>query len=242
MDDLKIFDQNSFQTSEQQTNDVSAITRLFKTTYMWMAFALAITGLCAYLTAHNPALIKLLYGNAFVIIILAVAELVLVGVLSFRIFKMSYGTATILFLAYAVLNGITMSSIFLVYTSSSIASTFFISAAMFAVTSIMGFITKMDLSKIGNILLMALIGLIIASLVNIFLHSSKLDWICTIVGVLVFSGLTVYDTNKLKNVYSSPEYDIEQEGKKFALLGALSLYLDFINIFLYLLKIFGKRD
>lgn len=242
MDDLKIFDRNSFQTSETQTNDMSVITRLFKTTYMWMALALAITGLCAYFGSHNAAIMKFIFGNALVIIVLVVAELVLVGVLSFRIFKMSYGTATLLFMAYAILNGFTMSSIFLVYTKSSIASTFFISAAMFAVTSIMGFITQMDLSKIGNILLMALIGLIIASLVNIFLHSSRLDWICTIVGVLIFSGLTVYDTQRLKDVYSSPEYDVEQEGRKFALLGALSLYLDFINIFLYLLRIFGKRN
>lgn len=242
MNDLKIFDDNSFATNEPRTNDISAITRLFKTTYMWMALALAVTGLCAYFGAHNAAMMRFLFGNAYVIIVLAVAELILVGVLSFRIFKMSYGAATTLFMVYAILNGLTMSSIFLVYTSSSIASTFFIAAAMFAVTSIIGFITNMDLSKIGNILMMALIGLIIASLVNIFLHSSRLDWICTIVGVLIFSGLTAYDTQKLKNVYSSPEYDLEQEGRKFALLGALSLYLDFINIFLYLLRIFGKRN
>jgi FtsH-binding integral membrane protein len=153
---------------------------------------------------------------------------------------MSISAATLLFILYSVLMGVTMTTIFMIYTAASIASTFFITAGMFFVMSIVGFVTRIDLTRVGSILVMALIGIIIASVVNIFLHSETLYWIISYAGVIIFVGLTAYDTQKIKGMIA--EYGaVDEVGYKLALLGALTLYLDFINLFLFLLRIFGNR-
>ena len=162
-------------------------------------------------------------------------------ILTARLNKLSLTSATMMFIGYSVLNGVTLASIFLVYTMSSIASTFFICAATFGVMSAYGAMTKTDLSSMGKLLFMGLIGLIIATLVNVFVGNSMLDLIISYVGVLVFVGLTAWDTQKIKMMLADADY-MDESTQKLALIGALSLYLDFVNLFLYLLRIFGKRD
>lgn len=208
--------------------------------YGWMTFALALSGLCAWLVGTTPNLAKsLLTGGTFWVLI--IAEFILVMVISSMINRMSAALATALFVAYSALNGITLGFIFLAYTKESIALTFFITAGTFAAMAVIGTVTKLDLSKLGSILFMALIGLLIASIVNIFMRSSTLYWICTYAGVLIFTGLTAYDVQNIKRLC----YETEGEGfevrRKVAIIGALSLYLDFINLMLYLLRIFGNR-
>jgi len=203
--------------------------------YQWMAAGLALTGFIAYWAAGNTGLMKGLAGGSFFILFLV--ELGLVIWLSSQALKISPVAATIGFLVYAGINGLTMSFIFLVYTSSSIASTFFITAGTFAGASLYGWATKKDLTSMGGLLMMALIGLIIASVVNIFMHSTALYWIISYAGVLIFVGLTAYDTQQLKALNASQPGAPDQ----LAILGALKLYLDFINMFLMLLRIFGNR-
>ena len=170
---------------------------------------------------------------------LVVAELALVIYLSARIARMSFASAMVSFLAYSFLNGLTLSVVFLAYTKSSIASTFFVTAGTFAAMSLYGYFTKKDLSSWGNLFFMALIGLIIATIVNVFWANTTLYWITTYAGVLIFVGLTAYDTNRIKQMLANQE--VNEGTQKLALLGALTLYLDFINMFLYLLRIFGDR-
>lgn len=218
----------------------TAVPALLKKVYTWMALALAITGITAYGVASSPNLIAAIVSNQPLFWGLMIGELALVFILSARLQKMSLTTATLMFVAYSVLNGITMSFLFLAFTMESIASTFFICAGTFAAMSVYGAVTKRDLSKMGSILFMALIGLIIASVVNIFLHSSGLMMVISYVGVLVFVGLTAWDTQKIKAMLSNmDEYD--ETSQKFALIGALELYLDFINLFIYLLRILGNN-
>nr|WP_244614381.1 Bax inhibitor-1/YccA family protein [Elizabethkingia argenteiflava] len=206
--------------------------------YGWMALALLVTGLVAYLVAGNELLITSMISNKPLFYGLIIAEFGLVIWLSARITKMSSALSILLFMGYAILNGLTLSLIFLIYTFSSIASTFFITAGTFAVMSVYGYVTKSDLTKIGKILIMLLVGLIIASVVNLFLKSPLVYWITTYVGVAVFVGLIAYDTQKIKN------YFLEVGGQesllgRIAIMGALTLYLDFINLFLFLLRLFG---
>jgi FtsH-binding integral membrane protein len=206
--------------------------------YLWMTIGLLITGAVAIYTVGSTALIELIYSNIVVLLGLFIAELALVYVISSRIWKMASSTATALFIIYAALNGLTISIIFLLYTSSSIASTFFVTAGTFAAMSIYGYTTKRDLSKLGSLLFMALLGLIIASIVNMLLHSTGLYWLITYAGVLIFVGLTAYDTQRIKKmIAANPTFEVQ----RIAILGALSLYLDFINLFLLLLRIFGRR-
>lgn len=207
--------------------------------YGWMALALLVTGLTDFAAANNEAVIETVIMNRLVFWVLIIGEFGLVWYLSSRIFTMSAEQARILFFVYSVLNGLTLSVIFLVYTSSSIASTFFITAGTFAAMSAYGYYTKKDLTSMGKILTMALIGIIIASVVNIFIQSSGMDLIISYIGVLVFVGLIAYDTQKLKNIYAGEHGSEEQT--KLSILGALTLYLDFINLFLFLLRIFGGR-
>ena len=155
---------------------------------------------------------------------------------------MSFTSASLMLILDSLLTGVSLSTIFLAYTESSIATTFLITAGTFGTMSLVGFVTKKDLSKLGGILLMALIGLIIATVVNIFLVSDTLGWIINYVGVLIFVGLTAYDTQKIKQMVREYGTDINEQTQKMALMGSLSLYLDFINMFLYLLRIFGNRD
>lgn len=207
--------------------------------YGWMALALAIAGFVALRTA-NSVLVDMIAANQILFFGLIIAELGLVVWLSSRIDTMNATKAISIFLLYSALNGLTFSILFLVYTSGSIASTFFITAGTFGVMSAYGYFTKKDLTSWGNILFMGLIGIIIASVVNIFWHNEVLYWGITYIGVLVFVGLTAYDTQKIKKM--SLELDVDsEEGSKGAIMGALALYLDFINLFIMLLRIFGDR-
>lgn len=214
---------------------------LMRKVYTWMAMALVITGICAYGVANSPALLSLIYGSSMTIVILCIAEFGLVVWLSARIGKMSLTTTTMMFIIYSVLNGVTLSFIFLAYTQASIAKVFFITAGTFGLMALVGHTTKVDLSKMGGILLMALIGVIIASVVNIFIKSTGFDFILSIITVLIFVGLTAYDTQKIKEMLLMAS-DTGETAQKVALMGALSLYLDFINLFIHLLRIFGKRE
>ena len=173
---------------------------------------------------------------------LIIAELALVFILSARIMKMSFATAGIMFAAYSVLNGVTMSFIFIRFTMSSIAGAFFVTAGMFAVMSFIGFTLKKDLSSFGSFFFMALIGLVIATVVNAFWANSVLYWVITYIGVLLFVGLTAYDTQKIKHMLMMYGDEVNDNTQKLALLGSLSLYLDFINLFLYILRFFGRND
>ena len=225
----------------QRVMDRSVAATLMRSVYYWMAGALAITGLTAMLVANNPTLLTFLFSNMGLVWGLLIAEIVLVMILSAAINRLSFSTATLLFILYSVLNGVTLSSIFVVYTQGSIASTFFITAGMFGGLALYGTVTKKDLSGMGRFLFMTLIGLIIATIVNIFMHSEMLYWITTFVGVLVFAGLTAWDAQKIQQMAQAAD-DVNESTQKMALLGSLTLYLDFINLFLYLLRIFGKRN
>ena len=204
----------------------AARATLFRNVYLWMTMALALTALTAYTVAGSETLLQAIFSSRFVFLGLIVAELVLVFVLAANIMRMSFLTATLMFIAYSVVNGATLSTIFLVYDLGSIGLTFLV--------------TGRDLSSWGNLLTMALVGVILASVVNLFLRSEMLMWIVTYVGILLFVGLTAYDTQTIKRmIYSGAEVD--EPMQKMALLGALSLYLDFINLFLYMLRLLGNR-
>lgn len=228
-------------TRDRQLEASYAFPALMRKTYLWMSMALVITGLTAYVVATNAAISSYLFMHSQLIWVLFLAEIGLVIGLSAAIRKISLSTATLMFVAYAALNGITFSSLFYVYTMGSLASTFFITAGTFGAMSLVGFFTKTDLSSMGKILLMALIGLIIASVVNIFVASSGLEMLMTYLGVLIFVGLTAYDTQKIKQMFLMAP-DASESTQKYSVLGALTLYLDFINLFLYLLRIFGRRE
>lgn len=223
-----------------QTAAESAAATLFKSLYMQMAAALTITGLVAYFLSESVDFWYFLAENSFAIWGIFIAQIVLVIWLSARLPKMSMTSATLLFILYSALMGVTMSTIFMIYTMSSIASVFFITAGTFLVMSLIGFFTRIDLTRVGSLLFMALVGLIIASVVNIFLHSDTLYWVVSYAGIVIFVGLTAYDTQKIKNTFI--QYgEVDEMGQKLALYGAFSLYLDFINLFLHLLRIMGDR-
>lgn len=207
--------------------------------YAWMSAALLITGFVAYWAATTPAVINAIVTNRILFYALILGEFGLVIWISARINQMTSERANLLFITYAALNGLTLSTIFLIYTSSSIATTFFITAGTFAAMSFYGYTTKKDLTSWGNLLFMALLGLIIASLVNMFLQSPFFNYLLSWGGVVIFVGLTAYDTQKIKQMAN--EMDSEENAKKGAVIGALSLYLDFVNLFLYLLRLFGDR-
>jgi uncharacterized protein len=209
--------------------------------YSWMCLAMIITGAVAMYTASSEIISNAINSNQYIFFGLIILQLIAVGVLVRLINKMSAVVATIIFILYSVLFGLTLSFIFKVYTSESIASTFFITSGTFGVMSIWGYLTKTDLTKWGNILFMGVIGLIISSLVNQFiLKSSMLYWITTCAGVLIFVGLTAYDTQKIKNANIIGNEGSDDDHKE-SIIGALILYLDFINMFLYMLRIFGRR-
>ena len=213
---------------------------LMRKVYMWMTMALAITGITAYYVAHSETLLTAIFTNQAVCWVLVIAELGLVIGLSAAINKLSLTTATLMFVLYSLINGATMSFIFLAYTASSVTNVFLITAGTFAAMAAFGYFTKVDLTSMGKILMMALIGIIIATIVNIFTKSEGLTVILNYVGVLVFVGLTAYDSQKIKQMLQMAP-DASEGSQKIALLGALSLYLDFINLFLYLLRLFGSR-
>jgi FtsH-binding integral membrane protein len=220
------------------------VNNYVRSVYNWMCIGLALTGFIAFYVSTNESIRQLVFGNRIIFFVIILAELALVFSIVGMVNKMSAGTATGLFVLYSALNGVTLSFIFLAYTRSSIYSTFFICAATFLACSIYGWTTKRDLTSLGGFLMMGLIGIIIASLVNIFIRSSAMSMVVSYIGVIVFVGLTAYDTQKLKNMALTQPAGLDGAVvRKGAILGALSLYLDFINLFLMLLRIFGQgRD
>ena len=219
----------------------AAQSTLLRSVYVWMTLALVITGFVSMYVAQSYQLVSFIFGNRLALWGMLIAELAVVFYLSARINSISFTKATVMFIIYSILNGATLASIFLVYTMSSIASTFFVAGGTFGVMALYGYITKSDLTRIGNICLMALIGLIIATLVSLFWHNSMLQMIITYVGVILFVGLTAYDSQKIKRLLTADGIEVTEETQKIALLGALTLYLDFINLFLYLLRLLGDR-
>ena len=213
--------------SELEKFRTQSMPVLMRKVYTWMAMALVITGICAYGVAASPSLVTLIFSGRFTFYGLIFAELALVWYISARIDTLSLSTATTLFTLYAALNGVTLSAIFLVYD-------------LFGAMAFFGYTTKKDLSAMGHMLYMALLGLIIATVVNLFMQNPMFDYILSYIGVGVFVGLTAWDSQKIKRILTEMP-DAGEEAQKFALLGALTLYLDFINLFLYLLRIFSKR-
>lgn len=212
-----------------------------RSVYNWMGAGLALTGVVALYVSSSETMLRLIFGNPLIFFALIIAELGMVFALAGAVHRMSAGTATSLFVIYSALNGVTLSFIFLAYTRTSIVSTFFICAGTFVACSIYGWTTKKDLTSVGGFLTMGLIGIIIASLVNMFIQSSAMGMIISYIGVIVFVGLTAYDTQKLKNMALTQPAGLDAAVvRKGAILGALSLYLDFINLFLMLLRIFGS--
>lgn len=234
--------QYGFQTAVQAENELSLqryVAAVMRKVYGKMALGLLLTAITSFLVLSSQTLLSLFMANAFTFWILFAAELGLVIYLSARIDKLSTGTATVMFYLYSILNGITLTPIFLVYTGASIATTFAITAGTFGAMSIFGYVTRQDLSKFGSYLFMALIGLIVCVIVNLFVRNSMFDLLISGAGVLIFVGLTAWDTQAIKRMCA--ESDSSMVGK-VATMGALSLYLDFINLFLYLLRFFGSRD
>ncbi|HEX9910801.1 MAG TPA: Bax inhibitor-1/YccA family protein [Desulfatiglandales bacterium] len=213
-----------------------------RSVYNWMGIGLALTGFTAYYVSSSESILRLVFGNPLLLMVLIVAELGLVFAIAGMVNRMSAGTATALFVIYSSLNGVTLSSIFLVYAQASIVSTFFVCAATFIACSLYGWTTKKDLTSLGGFMMMGLIGIVIASLVNLFIQSSSVSMIISYIGVFVFVGLTAYDTQKIKNMAMTQPANLDGAVvRKGAIVGALSLYLDFINLFLMLLSIFGQR-
>lgn len=209
--------------------------------YKWMGFGLLLTALAAYLASSSESFVYMLAENSMLFYGLIIGELGLVIYLSTRIQKMSAETAAGAFIVYSILNGLTLSLVLLIYTGESIASTFLSTALTFGAMSVYGYFTKRDLTTMGSYLYMALIGLIIASVVNMFWANSTLYWIISYVGILIFVGLTAYDTQKIKKIGATVNMDDTQTTQKLAIMGALALYLDFINLFLMLLRVAGSR-
>ena len=217
------------------------VKRVMRNVYWWMSLALALTGLVAYLIAHSYTVMTFIVGHPAIIITACIAELILVIALSFTIDRLSFTTAFIMFILYSVINGFTLSTIFLTYEIGSIYSTLFVCTITFVVMALIGSFTKKDLSVIGKFLMYAVVGLIIALIVEMFRGGDNI--IVSIIGVIVFAGLTAYDTQKTKKILSmQSDEEFSENTNKISLMCALSLYLDFINMFLYLLRIFGKKN
>jgi FtsH-binding integral membrane protein len=207
-----------------------------------MTIGLSLTGVTAYYVSKSPTILNIIYGNFLIQLLMIAGTFGLVFYLSSRIQKLSASTATSLFIVYAVLMGLLLSYIFLAYTASSIVSTFFICSLTFGSFSLYGYVTKRDLTALGGFMMMGLIGIIIASIINWFIGSTLLEMLISYIGVLVFVGLTAYDTQKLKEMsMTMPANATRAMVRKAIILGALTLYLDFINLFLFLLRILGNR-
>ena len=235
---------NSFiesQTWGQAATNRAAQASLMRSVYVWMTLALAITGLTALYVAKSMTLINLMLQNSMLFWGLLIAVVGVVMYLTARILRMTFTTATVLFILYSLLNGVTLSVLFLVYTLSSIATTFFVTAGTFGVMAVAGMVTRRDLSRIGSLCVMGVIGIIIASVVNLFLHNSVMDLVISCAGVLLFVGLTAYDAQKIKRLLMTEGTEVNEGTQKIALLGAMTLYLDFINLFIYLLRLMGDR-
>ncbi len=226
----------NISSDKANTEECNFISRVFG----WMSFALLITGFVAMWVASSPQLVDVIIGNSYVFYGLLIGQLICVVYLSSVVNKISVQLAQFIFIIYAALNGLTFSTVFLAFTSESIATTFIITAGTFGVMSLYGYFTKKDLTKIGNLALMALIGLIITSIVNWFFNSETFYWISTSVGILIFIALIAYDTQKIKAMNRLGNEGTDAD-KKEAVMAALTLYLDFINLFHYFLRLFGKK-
>lgn len=226
---------------QQEMTNASTFKVLMRKVYLWMTLALMITGITAAGVANTPNILALIYSSQVVMWGIIIAEFGLVIYISARLEKLSLSTATTLFALYSILNGVMLSSIFLLYSTAIISKVFFITAGTFGVTALYGYATKKDLSSLGNILFMALIGLVIATVANVFMKSAMFDLILSYIGVIIFVGLTAWDSQKIKHMMMVQQ-DADESAQKLALIGALSLYLDFINLFLYLLRIFGRSN
>ena len=235
------FNNNSFSNIRKET--VTDIRSFMSSVFSWMFLGLAITAVVAWYFAFNPNMRGLLVtetGISGLGWIVTFAPFIFVLIMGLRFTKLSAQTLAIMFAVFAILMGMSMSFILLVYTSASVFKTFAITSGMFGLMAVTGYTTKTDLTKFGSIMMMGLFGIILASVVNMFMHSAQIDYIISIIGVLVFTGLTAYDVQKLKRIGEGVEYGAEN-AKKLAIMGALTLYLDFINLFLFLLRFFGNR-
>ena len=232
--------ENNFYNKVEERAQSSALSfpAIMSKVYLWMTLALVVTGMTAYYVASTPAILYAIVSNQIAFWGLFIGELVLVFVLSSRIMSLSFVTASLMFVIYSIMNGVFFSFILLAYTEQSIATTFLITAGTFGAMSLFGFVTKRDLSTMGRILFMLLIGLLIATVVNIFMKAEGLTLILNYAGVVIFVGLTAYDTQSIKQMLQ--EHGDKEGAEKIALLGSLSLYLDFINLFIYLLRFFGE--
>ena len=232
--------ENNFynQVEERAQSSALSFPALMSKVYLWMTLALVVTGMTAYYVASTPAILYAIVSNQIAFWGLFIGELVLMFVLSSRIMSLSFVTASLMFVIYSIMNGVFFSFILLAYTEQSIATTFLITAGTFGAMSLFGFVTKRDLSTMGRILFMLLIGLLIATVVNIFMKAEGLTLILNYAGVVIFVGLTAYDTQSIKQMLQ--EHGDKEGAEKIALLGSLSLYLDFINLFIYLLRFFGE--
>ena len=229
-------DPRMITSSQARISESSFLSKV----YLWMAAGLGVSGAASFWLLSQPALLKAVFSNNWIFFGIVIAELGLVLWLSMRVMTMSASLASLLFVVYSFLNGITLTAVLLVYTGASVLTTFAITAGTFLFFSVYGATTKKDLTSVGNLAMMGLIGVVIASIVNLFLKSPVMMWILTFVGIAVFLGLIAYDTQKLKAIHAAGLQNPEME-KKMAVLGALTLYLDFINLFILLLRIFGKR-
>ena len=232
-------------TNVIQIEDADQSRKFIANVFMWMFVALGISSLAAYSFANTPVLLQLLFDSTtrqptFLFYVAMFSPLAFVLLIRFGLNRISYIGLSLLFIAYSVATGISLSFILLVYTSASVIGVFLTSSAVFGIMAIAGYTTKTDLTKFGSLMIMLLVGIIIASLINMFLHSTGLDMIICYIGVAVFVGLTAYDVQKLKRIGAGLEYG-DASAKKMALMGGLTLYLDFINLFLMLLRIFGRR-
>lgn len=221
--------------------DNTVIQPYISQVFGWMSCGLLLTAFVSWYTSKSPVVLQLLFSNQLIFFGLVIGQLALVFALSGMVTRLSGSLATTLFMLYSVLTGLTLSSIFVLYTTSSISSTFVITSGMFGIMTLYGYTTKRDLSSFGNLLFMALIGMMLASIVNIWLKNSAMTWVITYVGVIVFVGLTAYDVQKLKSIGSSVVIENQDQFRKFAIIGALTLYLDFINLFLMMIRIIGNK-
>ena len=233
---------NPYENAETMSRGLSInMPGLMKDVYAWMAIALLITGFTAYHVSESPFLLSLLFTSKLSMWGLIIATVALVWHLSSAVSRMSLRAVTTIFLVYSILNGLTLASVFIVYTTTSIASVFFVTAGTFAIMSVYGTMTKADLSRMGNLCLMGLFGLILATIVNFFFDNSFFELLFSYAGILIFTGLTAYDTQQIRRIAETHDTGATDAGQKIAIMGALSLYLDFINLFLYLLRIAGDR-
>jgi len=240
MDDFRTINRSEYHGVEG-VSSAAAQNAFINRVYGWMSAALALTGAVAYFVAQNPAWIKTIYQNPILFWGILIGQLLLVMGLSGAINRISASTALLGFILYAALNGLIFSGIFLVYTKASLASTFFATSLTFGVTSLIGYVTKKDLTGFGGFLMMGLVGVIIGSVINIFWQNSMLYWIMTYAGIFIFVGLAAYDTQKIRRMSEQTSEMSGEMSKKLSIMGALALYLDFINLFLLLLRLFGGR-